>query len=176
MLVSFTSVSGIGLLGFAAVVAAYDTRFREIPNGMNVFGAGLGFGLGLSECLATGGLAGTPLFISNVALGMLVAACVSLPLWRVGALGGGDVKFLVASGTFVGPLFALKLLSYSLLTFTVLAMLRFLREGRLVEALRRSFGSGTKPALASASATDATRLVPFGPAVLLGACLAILIR
>lgn len=166
------------LLSLTGVATVYDLWRREIPNELTVIGAMFGIGFALGR---TFGVPSEPLGAALIALvcGMLVAACVSLPLWRTGALGGGDVKLLLVAGTLLGPLPMLRLLGCSLLIFVLLSAGRFLRQGRLAEALRRSCSPfraelelGGELTLAGTndqaeSAAVVARLVPFAPAMFL---------
>ncbi|MEM9799942.1 MAG: prepilin peptidase [Planctomycetota bacterium] len=81
-------------LGATARASAFDLRSREIPNWI---AAGL-FASSLIV-LATGR---HPAGASDLFLGATVAAAGSVALFAVGAMGGGDVKLLVALGATLG--------------------------------------------------------------------------
>jgi prepilin peptidase CpaA len=81
------------LLSWAAV---HDLRTRRIPNLLNLVlfltGLGLSFADGMWKV--------SP---SQAGLGALVGFGLTLPLFLIGAVGGGDVKLLTALGTWLGP-------------------------------------------------------------------------
>ena len=84
----------IGLIATCAIAVWSDLRTGRIPNVLTL--SGLAAALLLRAAggldLVGGGLAG-----AAVALGL------SLPLFLLGGLGGGDVKLLVAVGAFLAP-------------------------------------------------------------------------
>ena len=96
----------LGVLGaLLAVACACDLAARRIPNLLVVLLAGAGVG----AQLWTGGLRGAG---AGVLAGAALAAVLLLP-WRLGALGGGDLKLLAAAAVWVGPS---RLLAFALLT------------------------------------------------------------
>ena len=83
---------GIALaLGVAASVE--DLRRRQVPNWLTV--AGLTGGLAGAACAGWHAL-------GLAAAGAAVGFLVMLPLHRLGALGGGDVKLMAAFGSLLG--------------------------------------------------------------------------
>ena len=85
--------SGVFLVTLTAA-AVWDLKFRRIPNLLTVSG--------LLVALIMRGIQGASPLIDGV-IGAGVAALVSLPLFVLGALGGGDGKLLIAIGGFMGP-------------------------------------------------------------------------
>lgn len=83
----------LGLSVFAVAGAVSDARTQRIPNRLIL--AGLGVALVLRAAW------GPEALLHGVA-GALVAFAVGFPLFALRAFGGGDVKFLIACGTFVG--------------------------------------------------------------------------
>ena len=84
-----------GVFVFVALAAgAFDLKYRRIPNALTVSG--------LLVALLMRGIQGADPLVMGV-IGAGVAALVSLPLFVVGALGGGDGKLLIAIGGFMGP-------------------------------------------------------------------------
>ncbi|HEX4750899.1 MAG TPA: A24 family peptidase [Bryobacteraceae bacterium] len=82
----------VALVGFAA---AYDFRFRRIPNWLNLSGIVLGAG------------ANTLLFarhgLEAALMGFGLALALYLPLYMLRAMGAGDAKLMSAVGSVVGP-------------------------------------------------------------------------
>jgi prepilin peptidase CpaA len=83
------------LIVYVLTCAAYDLRFRRIPNWLNI--AGLSMGLILNVLL----LHWTGLLDSGC--GLMLAVIVYLPLYLLSALGAGDVKLMAAIGAIAGP-------------------------------------------------------------------------
>ncbi len=89
-------VVGQILLGIlVAVAAAYDIRFRRIPNWLVL--AGIVAGIAWNSYSA--GSAGLGRGAAGLGLGFILY----FPLWLVRARGAGDVKLLAAVGAITGP-------------------------------------------------------------------------
>jgi len=87
-----------GLTTVALVLLAgggiwWDLRERRVPNALT--------GTGLLLGLTLGALGGTGAFFSALG-GAVLCFLVSLPVFLVGGLGGGDVKLLAAVGSLLG--------------------------------------------------------------------------
>jgi Flp pilus assembly protein protease CpaA len=151
----------LGLLAFAGAASLCEVFRREIPNRL----IGLGLVAGLCLNTATSARPGAALGLALVAVAL--AAAVAFPLWRLGVLGGGDVKLLAACGAFVTPLLMLGLLGHALLSFGLYTMLLFAVEQRLGEALVAStrFILGYPPEEAT---TRAGSVLHFAPSLLAG--------
>jgi prepilin peptidase CpaA len=82
------------LVAVMSLALGWDVRTRRIPNAITVSGFVVALGLrapmGMSALV--GGMAGAGF-----------ALLLSLPLFALGGLGGGDAKLLVAAGAFLGP-------------------------------------------------------------------------
>ena len=83
------------LLPLVSAAAAYDLRFRRIPNWLSVSGVILGFAVNLALSGWRGG--------ASAGLGLLLAVLVYLPLYLIRGMGAGDVKLMGAVGAIVGP-------------------------------------------------------------------------
>ena len=164
-----SAVPDLAFLGLLATAAGADLRTRRIPNALTIGGASVGLLLSL---LAGGGAIGVSL--AGAGLAMLL----SLPLWALGSLGGGDAKLLIAVGTFLG---AGQLLVAAVLTAIaggVMALVVAIRCGALVETVRNvhelvlylaSFGTRGRP---RTLAMPGGITVPYGVAIAIGAGLA----
>jgi prepilin peptidase CpaA len=83
----------VGLLAVAG--AGWDVAERRVPNAFTLGAALLGF-VYFTVVNGTHGL------LTSL-LGWAVGLAIFLPLFAVGALGAGDVKFLAAFGAWLGP-------------------------------------------------------------------------
>jgi len=83
-------------LGATSLATAFDLRSRRIPNAIP------GCLLCCVIVLTAVGL--HPLGWRQAAFGLVVAALLTLPLFRLGWLGGGDVKLAIALGPALGLL------------------------------------------------------------------------
>ena len=116
---------GIAFTVLMGVAAASDIRHRRIPNSIVVLIFSLG-ALFLTMCI--GVRPGAIQLLEGGGTGLLVW----LPLWIVGKMGAGDVKFFAASAAWLGPRLALDASLTSALLGGVLALVWMFR--RAVEA------------------------------------------
>jgi Flp pilus assembly protein protease CpaA len=87
-------VTTAGVLGYAALATGFDLRERRIPNWLS--GIGLAGALAMAPTAAGIGLPAA-LFGAGLGLGALF-----IP-FTLGAVGGGDVKFAMVAGAWLGP-------------------------------------------------------------------------
>src|SRR4051812_22885531 len=80
------------LLCWAAV---HDVRTRRIPNVLNLVLFLTGLGVSVAGLWKVNG--------AQAGLGALAGLALTLPLFLIGAVGGGDVKMLTALGAWLGP-------------------------------------------------------------------------
>jgi prepilin peptidase CpaA len=92
---------------------------------------------------------------------------VGFLLWRMGGLGGGDVKLLVAAAFFVGPDGIIVLLVGTVLAGGVLALVH-LAVGAMLPAVTGLVAHSALPASAGGR-----RSIPYGVAIATGAACAI---
>jgi prepilin peptidase CpaA len=157
--------SGVFLI-MMLTAAAWDLKFRRIPNLLTVSG--------LLLALVMRGIQGTDPLIDGV-IGAGMAALVSLPLFAVGALGGGDGKLLIAVGGFMGPARLAGALLMIALFGGVMGVLDAYRRGVLAPVILNcldlikhwaTFGrAGRRMALAMPGAVT----IPYGVAIAAGA-------
>jgi prepilin peptidase CpaA len=83
------------LIALVLTAAAYDLRFRRIPNWLNLGGVIAGFGL---NTFLSGGHG-----LRAASLGFLCALLVYMPLYVIRGMGAGDVKLMAAVGAIAGP-------------------------------------------------------------------------
>ena len=112
---------------FLAVACGFDYRYKKIPNllvaAMAAVGAcrGLVWGgaWGLTCCVGAG----------------VLAMCILYPLFKIGAVGAGDVKLLgTAAGYFPFKSF-LVFLFISLLVAAVISLVKMLKKGYFLERM-----------------------------------------
>ncbi|MGA8026812.1 MAG: prepilin peptidase [Bryobacteraceae bacterium] len=85
----------IVLIGIVVVAAAYDLRFRRIPNWLNLSGVIVGVGMNTLLFELHG--------FTAAVLGLLCALLVYVPLYLIRGMGAGDVKLMAAVGAIAGP-------------------------------------------------------------------------
>ena len=153
-----------------SVAAAWlDVRHARIPNRLTV----TGFALALLTRLFMGW--------RELGLGVLggaIAATLSIPLFLARAMGGGDVKLLIAVGAFLGPQRFMKALVVTAAAGALMSVIEATRRGVILPALMNvrdffkywlTFGRrGTRPQFMSANFGK----VPYGVAIALGAVVA----
>ncbi len=148
-----------------AIASAWtDHRTGRIPNGLTLMGLALGLILGF----AFGGMEG--LLVSLA--GALVVALVPLLLFKMGSMGGGDVKLLGALGALTGLELGLEIEALSFVVGATQGMVVWARKGRLrsgmtaVACLAVPFVR--KRLAQSSSVVEASETtIRFGPAVML---------
>lgn len=125
----------------SAIAAVIDVRTRRIPNGLilcgllggalvNLAARVLAQGASFGDALTRGGL--------SVALGILVCAIVPLVLFRIGAMGGGDVKLLAVAGACAGPLAGMQIQVAAFVVGAGFAILELAVRGQLGRMLKNS--------------------------------------
>lgn len=139
-----TQVVLSGLLAITAIASAFDLRTRHLPNRLLAAAGAAGVALHFGAYAALVGEPGgdwLSLFGSaaaNIAAGVLVCAFVPLFLFRVGAMGGGDVKLLAVVGAFSGPVLGAQVELYAFLLAALYAPLRLAFQGQLLRLLGNS--------------------------------------
>jgi len=163
-------LSSVALCATALAAALHDVRTRRIPNGIAFAGvlAALALRLAAGPDAALEGL-----------LGALVGLAVGFALFALGVFGGGDGKFLMAVGAFLGHRQLLGAMLVIALVGGVLALFEAARRGVLGPALRRTgwtllhLGTlgrmGWRPSAAPATAAAEAFSVPYGVAIAAGA-------
>ncbi|MEB3328112.1 MAG: A24 family peptidase [Candidatus Sericytochromatia bacterium] len=162
-----------GLVGILAVALVTDLKARKIYNWLTF--PGLAAGLALSTGL--GGLAG----LQGSLGGLLAASAVFLLLFLLpqSSMGAGDVKLMAVVGAWLGWPAALAAVVYVSFAGGVVALAQAARYGTLKLLFRNVYwifvGLLVPGGKASGAVTrSATPPVPYGVAIVAGACLALL--
>jgi len=109
-------------LAMVVVAAGFDLRRHEVPDAIPL--------LLLVAAVAVAVLGHHPAGWLGLVTGLVLAVAVAVPLFALGAIGGGDVKLLAALGAVLGPLSLLGVLFWTALAGGVLALITWARGGR----------------------------------------------
>jgi prepilin peptidase CpaA len=159
-------LADVALILLVCAAAWTDVRSRRISNRLT--GAGLLVALSLRVLLGV-----VPLW--QGVLGASLALGVSVLLFALGIIGGGDAKLLTAVGAFLGPAGFVGALAISCVAGAAMAVIDAARRGVLllllmhlldVVAFWRAFG---RRGPARRLSTPGALTVPFGVAIAVGA-------
>jgi len=151
----------VWLLSIMLLAACTDAHSGLIPNWLTL--------PTLVAAPLVHGLLRGPGALGAALTGLLVCGLVPLALFRLRAIGGGDVKLLAAAGALAGTRVGLELQLTSYLLCSVFALLVLAGRGALLATLRRSLvlvGAAILPRLrARLPAGDQMMQVRLGPAL-----------
>jgi prepilin peptidase CpaA len=160
MLFAVMTAALVALVGAAAWT---DVRVRRIPNALTMSGFLVALAL---HSFAGGGA------VVGALLGAGLALLVSLPLFALGGMGGGDVKLLAAVGAFLGPQALLVALFVTALAGGLMAVVA-LRVGMDLPILLAATGAAWTRAAPEAPISPAPAArkatIPYGVAIAVGA-------
>lgn len=141
---------------FCAAILWTDFAYRKVPN--TVLAAVL---LAAGTVVALGH-AHEP-SVSVRAAGMLLGIVVTLPVYALGRMAAGDVKFLAVAGLFTGPAGLITVWVVGSLLGMLHAIVLMMRGGSRVEA-------GSAPAQTGSGSTDAVpaRGIPYAGYMAMG--------
>jgi prepilin peptidase CpaA len=117
----------IVLAAIVLIAALFDLRYRKIPNWLAL--TGLLSGIFLNTYLQQW------IGLRTSLLGIGVALLVYLPFYLLRAMGGGDVKLMMAVGALVGPAAWVGIFVITSILGGVIAILLLLFRGRLRKTL-----------------------------------------
>lgn len=164
---AFSSWAGIVVVGLLMAVVEEDLRRWRIPNRITF----LGFAAALLHATWTAGFDG---LLSALAGAGLALAVLAIP-FAMGWLGAGDVKAVVALGTFFGVAAVPSLLWWITTLGGVLALGTLVADGQGLELLRRwrrslelSLLTRSSWYIRPAAGSTAAASLPFGVAIALG--------
>lgn len=110
------------------VASVIDLRTRRVPNWLTGATAALGFGLAAAH---VGGLS-----LPGAAAGGAIGLLLMLPAYVIAQTGAGDVKFIAAIGTLLGPRLTLVAFVYTAMAGGALALAAAIRRRRLRASIR----------------------------------------
>lgn len=120
-----------------AAAAITDLRTGLIPNRLVAVGAALTLTVG-AALAAQSGLAGLARYALSALVGLCIVSVVPALLYRMGGLGGGDLKLLAVVGAALGPYLGLEAELYAFACVLLYAPARLLLEGKLRRAAQVS--------------------------------------
>ena len=160
------------VLAFAATVAASDACWRKIPRELTI----LGLLAGLAYHIFYGGF-------WSALLASSLGFAVSLALFELRALGGGDVKLVTALGAILGFQHWLLAIEVAIGVAAVMALAGVIRRRKILETIRnigsllRHFAvNGFRPHPEIHVQNQSLVRVPFGVAVALGTICTVVMR
>lgn len=158
------------VLALASAGAASDARQRRIPNALTVGGAALALVVGFSS----DGRAGLVEAVEGLGAGL---ALLGVP-FALRIVGGGDVKFLMALGAFLGPQRTLEAFIWAtaaggLCAAVMLGVSPRARAQVLTSWIQfRNLVYARDPSVLKPGTRDDTIAVPYGLALAVGAVIA----
>lgn len=175
-----------GLLVFTALCGVVDYRTGHIPNRLVAYGALVGLVTHLAVhafLLRQPAQPWTELLggaTANIAVGLLGCSTVPLLLYRVNAMGGGDVKLLAACGIWAGPIIGLQLELYAFVVAALYASARLAYQGQMFRLLGNSAALVRNPFLPKEKRKEVPQALltelRFGPSVFVATALVALVR
>jgi prepilin peptidase CpaA len=163
------SIATLALVGLLAAAAWHDVSARRIPNALTVPGIALGLAIRVAFSIKASSL--SP-FASGLG-GIAIAFAATFPFFALRALGGGDVKLLMAAGAFLGIEKILPALLLSAVVGGIMGLIQAWRTNALGPVLRgcRDLAAycvtmgrfGMRPVMAESSLT-----IPYGVAIAAG--------
>lgn len=160
----------------AAAAAVFDWRKGEIPNWLTLPALAVAPFLHLARYRVSGETTETAFYEAAYSLGgAALCAVVPLLLFRQSAMGGGDVKLLVALGAILQPVLGVEAQMYGFFAGAILAPARLAYEGKLLSTVKNAFAIGSNFFLPKTrqKSVDAAALSWFrlGPAIFFGVVL-----
>ncbi|MBI5537778.1 MAG: prepilin peptidase [Deltaproteobacteria bacterium] len=170
----------IAAMAVTAAAAWYDWRKGEIPDWVTL--GPLAAGLVAHAVLGgmTHGARGAFWSVIGSLLGAIACGLVPVFLWWKGAIGGGDVKLLVAIGALLGHSLGIEAELYGFIAAALYAPARLAYEGKLLRTLGNTFSLAFNPVLPKAKRREVSpemmTWLRFGPPMFVGMCVTVLLN
>jgi prepilin peptidase CpaA len=156
----------------SAIAAWIDYRTGEIPPYLTVYPLGLALLAHFVLGFRAGGMSGGGMHFLYSLLGAGVCAIVPLLLFRKGAIGGGDVKLLIAIGALCRTQVGIEAELYSFLAAALYAPAKMAYEGKLLRLMGNTLAILANPFLPQEKRRtlepEMMSKVRFGPAIFVG--------
>ncbi len=173
------STSGLfswAILVLTLIAAAFDTRTGRIPNALTLGTIVVAPGL---HALAVP----RPFAFEAAEWSLLAGALCGvapLALWKLGWVGGGDVKLVAAIGVLGGPRLGLEAAFLAFFAVTAFGFLRLTWQGSLLRTMRDDVAFTAKRLLDPKGPIDADRTLGaplrFGPFACVGALMSLILH
>ena len=124
---NLTGPTQAALAALVLLAAAFDVRYRKIPNSLVLTGLVTGLALSYLFFRSQG--------LKDALLGALLAFAVYFPLFALRAMGAGDLKLMVAVASFVGPSNWIALFLITAILGGAIAIVLLLYRGQLGRTL-----------------------------------------
>ena len=166
----FTAIA----LSVTAVAALVDYRTGHIPNWLTVGGLTAGTAIRLVRGALLAGLGGLGSAAITLAVGIVLCSIVPLVMRFLAKMGGGDLKLLAALGAICGPLTGFQAQTYAFIAMFVYVLGRLAYEGKFFQMWFRVLAL-LIPRNRRTRALSPELIMPlrFGPAILVGLCVAL---
>ncbi len=155
------------------VAAISDLRTGHIPNWLTLGTLVVGSGVQIALSHVAYPAANVLLFLATSLLGVAFSGIVPFLLWKKRALGGGDLKLLLAVGALLGPMLGLQVQLYAFLIALIIAPAQLAYRGRLLATLKNAGAMAMNPFRRSSRRVElpaaALSEFRFGPAIFLAA-------
>ena len=116
------------LVALVLVAAAYDWKYRIIPNWLTIAGVAAGFVVNFFAS----GISGLWLAFTGMAFALLIY----VPMYALHAMGAGDAKLMAGVGAMVGPFWWGGIFVYTALIGGVIALVTIFAGGRSRQTFR----------------------------------------
>jgi prepilin peptidase CpaA len=170
----------LAAVAITAIAAAYDWRKGEIPNWVTLGPFALGLVVhGILGALSQGAR-GALWSVMAALLGAIACGLVPVFLWWKGAIGGGDVKLLIALGALLGPMLGIEAELFGFIAAAVYAPARLAYDGKLLRTLGNTAALALNPVLPKNKrkevAPEMMTWLRFGPPMFVGMCVTVLLN
>lgn len=162
------------------VAAAVDLRRGQIPNWLTLGPLAAAVAAHAAAGWTSGGARGAAEAAGFSVLGAVACGAVPLLLWRMGGIGGGDVKLLVALGAILRASVGMEAELYAFVAAALFAPAKMAYEGKLLRVLGNTLALAVNPFLPAARrralSPEMMTEQRFGPAIFAGTCAAAIVQ